>query len=192
MHFTLEAQRIASGYLTADAIAIDATCGNGFDTLFLAEQVGLHGVLYGFDIQELAIKKVSERLLESGHLNQCRLFVESHSNLETMLDPIHFGAVSVIMFNLGYLPLGDKSIVTTPESTLAALDQSLDVLRTGGLISVLAYPGHPGGRIEASQVSEWIEQNANRLQFDRFQDPNNSNSPILWALTKKEMATNTP
>ncbi len=184
MHFTVEAQKIAMPYLTVGSIAIDATCGNGFDTLFLAEQVGSTGVVYGVDIQERSIETVRRKLLERGGPPQCRLFVGSHEYLSTMVEPVHAGLVSVVMFNLGYLPSGDKSIVTKPETTLTGLQQAFELIRTGGLISVLAYPGHLGGWEEVRSVANWIEQNACSMQVGKFHDPNNVNSPILWTLNK--------
>jgi predicted methyltransferase len=184
MHFTVEAQNFAKPYLTAGNIAVDATCGNGFDTLFLAELVGSTGMVYGVDIQSRAIETVKAKLLAAGTLQQCRLAVGSHSQLNTIIGPEHAGSVSVVMFNLGYLPLGDKSIVTKPETTLAGLDQAFEILRPGGFLSVLAYPGHPGGLEESQCVADWITKHTYQLQILRFQDPKNSNSPILWSLTK--------
>ena len=186
MHFTVEAQKFAKPHLTAGSIAIDATCGNGFDTLFLAEQVGRTGVVYGIDIQERSIETVRKKLQERGGPAQCRLLVGSHERLSTMVEPDHAGLVSVVMFNLGYLPLGDKSIVTKPETTLTGLKQAVELIRTGGFISVLAYPGHAGGLEEARCVADWIEQNAFALQVKKFQDPRNAQSPILWTLIKSD------
>lgn len=184
MHFTVEAQNLAKPYLTAGSIAIDATCGNGFDTLFLADQVGGSGIVYGVDIQARAIETVRVKLLEAGTLQQCRLIAGSHSQLKSMIEQEHLGVVSAVMFNLGYLPLGDKTIVTKPETTLEALDQALEMLRVGGLLSVLAYPGHPGGQEESQCVADWIARHTDELHAKRFQDPKNDNSPILWSLTK--------
>lgn len=186
MHFTVEAQKFAKRYLTAGSIAIDATCGNGFDTLFLAEEVGVTGVVYGVDIQERAIETVRAKLLEAACLSQCRLVVGSHAQLNAIVDPEHTSVVSVVMFNLGYLPLGDKSIVTNPESTVTGLEQAFELVRHGGLISVLAYPGHAGGLEESKCVAAWIERHGHGkgLQVQKHQDPNNANSPVLWLLTK--------
>ena len=184
MHFTVEAQNFAKPYLTVGAIAVDATCGNGFDTLFLAEQVGSSGLVYGVDIQSRAIETVRAKLLEAGTLQQCRLVVGSHSQLNAMIEQEHAGAVSVVMFNLGYLPLGDKTIVTKPETTLAGLDQAFEMLRPGGFLSVLAYPGHRGGQEESQCVADWVARHADVIRSQRFQDPGNSNSPVLWALIK--------
>ena len=184
MHFTVEAQKFAKRYLTPGSIAIDATCGNGFDTLFLAEQVGMTGVVYGVDIQERAIETVRAKLLEVGRLSQCRLVVGNHAHLNAMVDPAHAMAVSVVMFNLGYLPFGDKTIVTMPETTVNGLEQAFELVRPGGLISVLAYPGHAGGPEEAECVVGWIKERGQALKVEKFQDPNNAKSPILWLLTK--------
>ena len=157
MHFTVEAQNLAKRFLVRGSIAIDATCGNGFDTLFLAEQVGSSGVVYGLDIQERAIETVRKKLIAKGMLSQCRLVVSCHSQLNSIVNPVHAGVVSVVMFNLGYLPLvGDKSIVTRTETTLVALDHASELVGPGGLISVLAYPGHTGGLEEANCVANWV------------------------------------
>ncbi len=184
MHFTVEAQKFAKRCLTAGSIAIDATCGNGFDTLFLAEQVGITGVVYGIDIQERAIETVRMKLEKAGSLSQCRLVVGSHSHLNLIVDPAHAGDVSAIMFNLGYLPYGDKTIVTMPETTVYGLEQAFELVRQGGLISVLAYPGHAGGLEEANCVAGWMERRRQGLRIEKFQDPDNANSPVLWLLTK--------
>lgn len=184
MHFTVEAQKFAKKHLSLGSIAIDATCGNGFDTLFLAEHVGSSGVVYGIDIQVRAIECVRQKLSERRTLPQCRLFNDSHSNLGSIVDAEHVGRVSVVMFNLGYLPFSDKAIVTTAKSTLVGLEQASNLLESGGLISVLAYPGHPGGLEESQCVGEWIGEHAMSLEAVRFQDDGNANSPILWLLTK--------
>ena len=184
MHFTVEAQEQAKKHLEMGAIAIDATCGNGFDTLFLAEHVGSSGVVYGVDIQACAIESVRAKLMEQGHLPRCRLVTDSHSNLDSIVDAGHVGRISVVMFNLGYLPFGDKAIVTTSQTTLAGLEHALMLLRSGGLMSVLAYPGHSGGSEEASCVQAWIEQHSTSFQLTSFRDKENAKSPILWLLTK--------
>lgn len=191
MHFTVEAQEIAKRYLTAGSIAIDATCGNGFDTLFLAGQVGITGVVYGVDIQERAIETSRIKLHEADLLPQCRLVVGSHSHLTSIIEPVHVGRISVVMFNLGYLPLGDKSIVTKPETTVNALEQAVELVRPGGLVSILAYPGHAGGLEEANCIANWVARCELSFHAEKFQDSNNGNSPILWALTKESLETRT-
>ena len=185
MHFTVEAQSIAKRYLALGAIAIDATTGNGFDTLFLAEQVGESGFVYGVDIQKHAVEAVRHKLQLAGTIHRCRLTTCSHAQLDAIVDRAHQGAISVAMFNLGYLPFGDKNIVTQPESTIIALDQVASLIRPGGLISILAYIGHSGGKVEALRVGQWVETKRDEFDVERFQDVGNANSPILWAMSKR-------
>jgi predicted methyltransferase len=186
MHFTVEAQNIAKRFLYEGAVAIDATVGNGFDTLFLAQWIGSQGVVYGVDIQADAIQATHHRLEKEGMLGRTRLTIQSHSELMEVVDPAHVGEVAVVMFNLGYLPFGNKSIVTTASTTLAALCQAKEMLRPGGLLSILAYPGHLGGSEETQQITAWVHGNSESFDVERFQDSGNTNSPILWALTKNQ------
>jgi len=184
MHFTVEAQKMAIEYLTDGAIAIDATVGNGFDTIFLAQNVGEAGLVYGVDIQSMAIESAKQKLQQADLLHRTQLAVMSHANLLDLLPTKDHGQVSVAMFNLGYLPFGDKSIVTTAASTRQALDHTFRLLRLGGLLSVLAYPGHAGGAEESTMIAQWFDDHHSYFEAKRFQDSQNTNSPILWSMSK--------
>lgn len=187
MHFTVEAQKLAKPFLTEGAIALDATVGNGFDTVYLAECVGESGWVYGVDIQPEAIDSAKRKLQESGLLDRTRLAVLSHADLDTLIAPEDQGRVSVAMLNLGYLPFGDKSIVTTAATTRLALNHILRMLRPGGLLSLLAYPGHAGGAEESEMIVRWMEDHETHFsKIHRFQDSQNTNSPILWSMSKWE------
>jgi len=130
---------------------VDATCGNGHDTLLLARLVGPGGKVWAFDIQETALAGTRELLREAGCLAQAELVAAGHERLsEFVREPV--GAVA---FNLGYLPGGDKSCVTRPEQTVAALQQGGDLLLPGGIVTVAVYTGHPGGTEEGRAVDAW-------------------------------------
>lgn len=146
---------------------VDATIGNGHDTLFLANCVGSEGKVIGFDIQEAAIISTKTRLEEAGVCGESyELYEESHANLSERVSV----GVGVIMFNLGYLPSGDKEIITKVESTMKALKSALDKLRQGGVLSVMCYPGHAGGDTEAAAVKEWFtEVDGDRYGVTLFQ-----------------------
>lgn len=131
-------------------VAIDATAGNGHDTQFLAETVGRDGIVYAFDIQSAAIASTAQRLA-AAHLTNCRLIQGSHSDMQSVM-PVALQSINAIMLNLGYLPGGDKQQTTSMETTLAAIDQGLQLLAPGGIMTVLAYTGHPGGAEEAAGV----------------------------------------
>ncbi len=139
-------------------IAIDATVGNGHDTLFLAEQVGPCGHVYGFDIQQAAIDSTLEKFRQA-HSPECLTLIHaSHADMDERLPAYHHGKVRAIMFNLGYLPGGDKNVITQTDSTLKALTVASRILTVNGIITLLAYPGHPGGDTETGQVKHWCEQ----------------------------------
>ncbi len=132
--------------------AIDATAGNGQDTLFLARQVGPEGRVFAFDLQPEAVES-TRRLLRTQGISPetCEVTTACHSGLSTLLPSGSEGQFSAIIFNLGYLPGGDKSIITRPATTLAAVAVSLTLLRPGGLLLVVLYPGHEGGGTEAAE-----------------------------------------
>ena len=155
---TEQAQKFISGYLSDGDHVIDATAGNGFDTLFLARHVGNEGMVYAFDIQLQAIENTRQLLSDNNLLKRVRLFKQGHELLlESVPGEIH-QHISVIMFNLGYLPGADKSCITKTATTLDALNQSMQLLKPAGLLSVMLYPGHPGGQDEAQAVLEWAQQ----------------------------------
>ena len=136
-------------------ICVDATVGNGFDTLFLAECVGPEGKVYGFDIQQSALDKTKKLLSEAGLLDRVYLFHDSHSNLGTYLS---HSTVKVVMFNLGYLPGGDHSLITKPETTIQALKAALPLLTTDGIITVVSYRGHRGAMEEYNAVNVFLSE----------------------------------
>lgn len=136
--------------------AVDATVGNGHDTVFLARQVGPAGRVYGFDVQEAALTRARQRLAAAGLQDRTVLYCAGHEALASTLPRGCHGHVHVVAFNLGYLPGGvDPVLVTRPETTIPALEQAVAVLAPGGLVTVVLYPGHAGGREEAEAVRCW-------------------------------------
>lgn len=144
-----------SEILVEGDIAIDATVGNGHDTLFLAQQVGALGKVYGFDIQEAALDTAYKRLKDEALEGCVSLNHAGHEAMMIVVPDSVQGKIKAVMFNLGYLPGGDKARTTVISTTLAALEQARTLLAPGGAISVLAYTGHPGGREEAEGVKGW-------------------------------------
>lgn len=131
--------------------AVDATCGNGHDTLLLSRLVGNNGHVWGFDIQQRAIAETSNRLAEAGMLDRATLLPVGHEELASHVT----GPVQAVIFNLGYLPGGDRSVVTRPATTVTALEQSVQLLAAGGIVLATVYPGHSGGDKEQSSVESW-------------------------------------
>ncbi|WP_347549210.1 class I SAM-dependent methyltransferase [Pseudalkalibacillus hwajinpoensis] len=173
--------------LTKGDIAIDGTCGNGHDTLYLAESVSETGKVYGFDIQKEALESTHKRLEEAGQTAQVTLFHRSHATINDVMDTDEKGKVAAAIFNLGYLPGGDKSIVTNPGETLQAVTRILDLLRSDGLLILVVYPGHPEGKIESKLVTEFTSQlNQSHYQVLKYQFINQVNEPpYILAISKK-------
>ncbi len=154
---TTKAHQFIQPVLGDGDIAVDATAGNGHDTLFLAQTVGKNGKVYGFDIQQDALDNTYQKLKTNHAEKQVALFHAGHETMPILLPEHSNGKIKAIMFNLGYLPGGDKSRTTGLSTTLAALEASLMLLVTGGRITILAYTGHPGGREETEAVKNWAK-----------------------------------
>lgn len=129
---------------------IDATAGNGHDTLFLADCVGETGRVLAFDVQEAALIAARERV---GDRLWVEFFHQSHREMAQHLPP---ASVALVMFNLGYLPGEDHALTTEAGETLAALAVAAELIRPNGVLSVVCYPGHPAGAIEAEAVESWM------------------------------------
>lgn len=127
---------------------VDATAGNGKDTLFLARLVGPRGRVYAFDIQEEALQKTRVLLEKEGFAERVVLIHASHEEMERLVP----GPVDAVIFNLGYLPGGDHSLVTRADTTTKALRSALNLLRPGGRVGLVVYTGHVGGREEHDMV----------------------------------------
>ncbi len=144
-----------SGIEDACPLAVDATAGNGHDTLLLARLAGQNGRVWAFDVQEAALVAARERLAraEEGDLTARVCFVrEGHERLARVLPPEAAGRVRAATFNLGFLPGSDKQIVTRPAATLRALADLASFTAPGGIVSVHCYAGHEGGREELDAV----------------------------------------
>lgn len=157
MAYLLRSARwIASDVLTqvvreGDTV-IDATLGNGHDTVFLATLVGQNGHVVGFDIQADAVARTSARLQAEGLLDRCELHAVGHEHIaEYVRTPIR-----AAVFNLGWLPGGDKTVTTQWETTHAAISAALQLLESGGVCTICAYPGHEAGDRERAALVDWL------------------------------------
>ena len=152
---TARVHELLSSVLRHGDTAVDATAGNGLDTLFLCRAVGVDGHVYALDLQAAALDATRRRLHAAGMLARTRLMQADHAERLAVLGPELQGRVRAVTFNLGYLPGSDREVVTSAASTVPALRQASTLLMPGGRMSILAYTGHPGGHLEARAVDEW-------------------------------------
>lgn len=135
--------------LDNEAVAVDATMGNGNDTAFLAK---LSQKVYAFDVQEQALINTRKRLDEQ-KIDNAQLILDGHEHVDQYVsEPIR-----VAIFNLGYLPSADKTIITKPNTTLEAIKKILERLEDGGRVSLMIYYGHEGGNVEKDVVLEFVK-----------------------------------
>lgn len=177
-------KRIIDDYLKEGMTAVDATMGNGHDTLYLCERVGQTGRVIAFDVQKQALINTEARLLEAGMRERAKLILDSHENMDAYLD----GNPDLIMFNLGWLPGTPHETTTRVETTLRAVNKALGLLKKGGLMTVCVYPGHEEGMREKTALLAWaadVDAAAADVWYCGYQNIK-ANPPVLIALSKKE------
>ncbi|TAA69790.1 class I SAM-dependent methyltransferase [Planococcus salinarum] len=165
---------------------IDATAGNGYDTLFLAQLTAGSGKVYAFDIQEDAVHATRDRVKEFDNVD---VILDSHANIGRYVKD----EIGAAVFNLGYLPKGDHSIITKAETTLSAIKQCVHLLKKNGLVVIVIYSGHEGGSEERDAVMDYALQ-LPQTKFDvlKYQFINQQHSPpFLVAIEKKQLKNNT-
>lgn len=181
------ARTILTTALEPGDIAVDCTVGNGHDTVFLAELVGDNGHVFGFDIQKQAIVNTKQKLLERNLQQRVTLFQMGHEHVAQQIPTNVQSDVNGAIFNLGYLPKGDKSIVTTPDTTISAIKQLLGLMPSGGIIVIVVYHGHDEGKIERDALLSYTknlhQESAHVLQYGFINQKNNP--PFILAIEKR-------
>ncbi len=183
------AHKLVGDRLQPGDTAVDATAGTGADTLFLAKACGPRGSVFSFDIQSEALALTRARLDKEAQdtISSVTLMERSHEDMEAALPQGVHGKLGAVMFNLGYLPAqgADPLVITHTESTLKALNAAVGLLRPRGLLTVVLYPGHPGGDEEAAAVENWaaaLPQSSGQVVL--YRQPQKPASPYLIAFEK--------
>lgn len=140
-------------YIKEDSICVDGTLGNGYDSLKLLQRINT-GFLYAFDIQDIAINN-SKALFKKYKINEnnYEIIQDSHENIDKYIKSY----LDFAILNLGYLPGGNKDIVTKSSSTLEFIYYVLDNLVHGGVLVIVLYPGFEAGRIEKEEIIEQLK-----------------------------------
>lgn len=181
-----KAKSLTAAVLEEGDIAVDATLGNGHDAAHLAQQVAPNGKLFGIDLREDAIRSTRKRLESRGTADVARLIRGDHASLLELLPDEVIGRVGGIMFNLGYLPGSDHTTPTRADSTLAALEQALELLRTGGRITVVTYRGHAAGQTEYHAVMNTAKAwNQREFEVLHYRFVNQINEPPELLVVEK-------
>lgn len=175
-------KKIMTYYVEKGQIVLDCTVGNGNDTLFLADLVGETGKVYGFDIQYKAISIAKSKILERDLEKRVILINDGHENIDKYIEQ----KIDFVVYNLGYLPNGDKTVKTNPITTLESIKKALVLLNSNGLLLVTCYTGHRGGLEEKKAVENFFkslnQKEYSVLEFNFMNQQNNP--PILYGVEK--------
>ena len=143
------AQLVLKNNLPQAKIVVDATAGNGNDTLFLAENAP-GAQIYAFDVQPMAIAATKEKT--AAYKERITYIMDSHANIQKIVPD----GIDAAMFNLGYLPGGNHEVTTEARITIEAVEQTVNKLSLNGLLAIVVYPGHPAGAEEEEALGEYI------------------------------------
>ncbi len=169
---------------------IDATCGNGKDTLMLAELVGAEGCVFAYDIQSVAITLTKNLISEQQVKSTVKYYCESHERFhkveaELMKEPSC--SIKSVVYNLGYLPGSDHEVTTEFESTIRSMQSGLQLLSHQGVLSVMCYLGHDQGK-EYKKVRTFLsELDPKVFVVVETQFLNRKNSPVLILVEKRDL-----
>lgn len=181
LRITDVAHQLLAARIERGDMVVDATAGNGHDTLFLAEKVGDEGTVHAYDIQEQALTNTEQRLDEHGLTHRVVFHLQSHTEIARLEEPIQ-----AAVFNLGYLPGSDKQIITQPDSTCEAVEAARSLLREGGIIVIVIYPGHEGGAEEAEAVEQYAKKlPPSQYVVLKYAYINREGAPYIVAIEKK-------
>lgn len=175
-------KQLIDPHIVKGGIAVDYTMGNGNDTLYLSEAVGCDGRVFAFDIQDSALKNTAELLENNKCYKNYTLIKDSHSNVKSYVnDP-----VCAAVFNLGYLPGGDKSLTTMRETTLIAVNAAVELMADGGIVFISVYPGHEEGKLEGELIeSKYAELDRRIYCVSCFKIINSPTSPYFIIIEKR-------
>lgn len=175
-------KEMLKSHISEGDIVLDATVGNGNDTLDLARLVGNNGKVYGFDIQSIAIENTKTLLLENNLLDNVILINDNHKNIgDYIKEPL-----DLAIYNLGYLPKGDKDIKTDAKNTVMSVCKALSLLKGNGLLIITSYIGHPGGFEEKEALERTLmELDQKRYNVLKNEFINQKNFPPLLYLIEK-------
>lgn len=145
--------RFLRSTLAPGGLYLDATCGNGHDTLFLCSVAGENGRVIGLDIQPQAAANTNALLAANGMAAIGRAECCDHRELLRFAPP---GSADCVMFNFGWLPGAAHDVHSTADSTLPALQAGLDALKPGGVLAAVLYSGKVIGNAEKKAAAEFF------------------------------------
>ena len=173
-HIKLFVQNYLKTHVRNQDTIIDATVGNGHDTIYIAS---LAKQVIGFDIQSKALTVTQEKLVNLG-IQNVTLVHDSFENISTLT------GYRGVVFNLGYLPNSDKSITTTATVTLRTIQNIVSQMKKDDFILVTVYPGHDEGKKESDLLKSYVETLDTTFIAIMYQIQNRQDAPYVILIEK--------
>lgn len=168
-------------YKGKNLVAVDMTLGNGNDLSKLVNILGNESKFYGFDIQDISIQNTIEKFNEK-ELSNINLILDSHEYIDKYVKE----NIDISVYNLGYLPKGDKKIVTNYKKVINSLEVLLEKLNPNGRVFITFYPGHPSGLEEAIHIEKYLKElNQKEFEIIKFDFINQKNNPPFLITLEK-------
>lgn len=177
-----QSHEIVSRVVCNGDTVVDATAGNGYDTVFLARLVGTGGQVYSFDIQESALNTTKNRLESENLLSRVNLIHDGHQNMMKHVNK----PIKAAMFNLGYLPGGDHNVGTRGGTTIEAVKSAMELVVPHGIISIVVYYGGDSGFDEKNEVINYIKTiDCKKFSVMQTEFVNQINCPPIFICLEK-------
>lgn len=175
-------KKLLKEVIDKNSIVVDATAGNGNDTLFLAKTSAKR--VFAFDVQNQAITNTNDLLEKYNLADKCEVILDSHENFDKYIEE----NIQAVVFNLGYLPNADHTITTQAETTLNTINKFITRLNVGGRIVIVVYWGHENGKVEKDallkELSKLDQKEIEVLVYQFINQKNNA--PFIIALEKRK------
>lgn len=154
------------------------TAGNGNDSKFILDKKNPK-ILYAFDIQKLSQERCQKLI---GQRENFKFILDDHKNIEKYIEE----KIDLFVYNLGFLPRGNKSITTNYKSVIKSLESALSLLNKNGLILITFYPGHEAGKDEAFYVGNFLKNlDQKKFQLIKYDFYNQINTPPFLISIRK-------
>lgn len=158
--------------------ACDMTAGNGNDSKFILDKKNPK-ILYAFDIQKLSQERCQKLI---GQRENFKFILDDHKNIEKYIEE----KIDLFIYNLGFLPRGNKSITTNYKSVIKSLESALSLLNKNGLILITFYPGHEAGKDEAFYVGIFLKNlDQKKFHLIKYDFYNQINTPPFLISIRK-------
>ena len=175
-------KKLLKEVIDKNSIVVDATAGNGNDTLFLAKTSAKK--VFAFDVQNQAITNTNDLLEKHNLADKCEVILDSHENFDKYIEE----SIQAVVFNLGYLPNADHTITTKAETTLNTINKFITKLNIGGRIVIVVYWGHENAKVEKEALlKELSKLDQKKIEVLVYQFINQkNNAPFVIALEKRK------